>query len=399
MRENHIRILCRVLKVDMVYEAADGTLTAFFDNIAESPLMQSANLRRILREGTAAQTAPFLRKNDFDSYFAGIAADGGFLFMGPMPHQRLNSMQRRQMYKSYGIASDGAPIRTVFTLPEIRDMILLTNTVLENNSLENEELLQLNRIINRNDLAVKQEQTQQLLAEEEENDDSAFRHSYHDEQLLMQAIREGRATDAVRLAERMDGDAGRLSREDLRHRLNLAIVGIALCARAAIDGGISPETAYRLSGYYIKKCDEAQDPAHMLHHRNRAIEELAGRVAEKLQKPRASGYVEKSRDYVRKHYREKIYLEDIAASIGVSPTYLSRLFKKETGTCLQDFINEERVFRAANLLLYSDLPLPEIAHYVGFPNQSYMGKIFKKLKNMTPRAYRDAFANREADLA
>ena len=397
MRENHIRILCRVLKVDLVYEASDGTLTAFFENTAESPLMQSANLRRILREGAEQQEAPFLRKNKYDGYFAAIRADGGFLYMGPMHHLRLNAAQRRQMFRSYGIETDGIPIRTIFTLPEMRDMILLTNTVLENNSLENEELLQLNRIINRNDLAVKQEQTRQLLAEEEENDDSAFRHSYHEEQLLMQAIREGRAADAVRLAERMDGDAGRLSREDIRHHLNLAIVGIALCARAAIDGGVSPETAYRLSGYYIKKCDEAQDTAHILHHRNRAIEELAGRVAEKLQKPRTSGYVEKSKDYVRKHYREKIYLEDIAETIGVSPTYLSRLFKKETGTCLQDFINAERVFRAANLLLYSDLPLPEIAHYVGFPNQSYMGKIFKKLKNMTPRAYRDAFANREAE--
>ena len=174
-------------------------------------------------------------------------------------------------------------------------------------------------------------------------------------------------------------------------------MGIALAARAAIDGGVSPETAYRLSGYYIKKCDEAQDPAHMLHHRNRALEELTVRVAEKLNKPRTSGYVEQCRDYIRKHYREKIYLEDAAESIGISPTYLSHLFKKETGTCFQDFINEERVFRAANLLIYSDLSLPDIAHYVGFPNQSYMGKMFKKYKGMTPRTYRDANASRESD--
>ena len=136
----------------------------------------------------------------------------------------------------------------------------------------------------------------------------------------------------------------------------------------------------------------------MLHYRNRAIEELAGRVAEKLNKPRGSGYVERSRDYIRKHYREKIYLEDIAEAIGISPTYLSRLFKKETGICLQDAIHEERVFRAANLLLYSELSLTEIAQYVGFPNQSYMGKVFKKLRNITPMAYRDRFKNRESEV-
>ena len=70
----------------------------------------------------------------------------------------------------------------------------------------------------------------------------------------------------------------------------------------------------------------------MLHYRNRAIEELAGRVAEKLNKPRGSGYVERCRDYIQKHYREKIYLEDISEALGLSPTYLSRLFKKRPGS-------------------------------------------------------------------
>jgi AraC-like DNA-binding protein len=278
----------------------------------------------------------------------------------------------------------------------MRDMILLTNTVLENNSLENEELLQLNRIINRNDLAVKQEQTRQLLAEEEENDDSAFRHSYHDEQLLMQAIREGRTEDALRLTENMDKDSGRLAGAELPLWRNLAIIGISLCTRAAIEGGLSPEEGYRLSGYYIQKCDLSHDPAHLLHHRNRAIEELTVRVRSAAEKPRGSGHVERCKDYVRKHYREKIYLEDVAEALGISPTYLSKLFKKETGQCLQDYINEERIFRAANLLIYSRLSLPEIAEYVHFPNQSYFGKIFRQFRHMTPREYRDRYTPSEA---
>ena len=395
MRENHVRILCSVLKVDLVYEAADGTIVPFFDNVAESPLMQSAELRRIMRNGISAQTAPFLRKNPYECYFAGIRADGGFLYMGPMAHQRFSATRRHQMYRAYGIETEDLRILPVFTLPEIRNMILLTNTVLENASLENEELLQLNRMISHDEQAYRREQVHFVLNEERENDDSGHRHSYHEERLLMQAIREGRAADAVRLAESMDVDSGRLSREDVRHRRNLAIIGIALCSRAAIDGGVPPETAYRLSGYYIQKCDEAQDPAHMLHYRNRAIEELTGRVEERLNRPHTSNYVERCKDYVRKHYREKIYLDDIADSLGISPSYLSRLFKKETGICLQDFINEERVFRAANLLVYSELSLPEIAEYVRFPNQSYFGKIIKKLKGLTPKEYRDRNRARE----
>ena len=112
-------------------------------------------------------------------------------------------------------------------------------------------------------------------------------------------------------------------------------------------------------------------------------------------RPASSNYVERSKDYVRKHYREKIYLDDIAESLGLSPTYLSRLFSRETGECLQDYINSVRVYHATNLLLYSDRSLPEIAQYVGFPNQSYFGKIFKKLKNMSPKAYRDRYRSAE----
>ena len=260
--------------------------------------------------------------------------------------------------------------------------------MLENVSLENEELLQLNRFVNEDARRVRQEQTQFILKEEEQNDEASYRHGYGEEQLLMQAIREGRAADAVRLAEDMDADSGRLSEDYLRHRRNLALIGIALCARAAIAGGISPESAYRISGYYINKCDATQDPAYMLHYRNRAIEELAGRVQEIRSKSVGSTHVARARDYIRKHYRETIRLEDMAEALDISPSYLSRLFHRETGMCLQDAIAEVRVHRAAELLLYSRLSLSEIAIYVHFPNQSYFTKVFKKVMGTTPMTYR-----------
>ena len=348
MAENHIRILCSVIKVDLVYEAPDGSLVAFFDSIQDSPLMQCARVRDALRPGIAGQRAPFLLREKDGVYFAALQAGEGFLYMGPMCSERLSASKRRQMYSFYGIEYDEARLLPCFTLPEIRNMILLTNSALKNGNLENEELMQLNQLINQSERGVRTEQVQFVLKEEAENDDASYRHGYHEEQMLMQAIREGRTEDAIRLAESMDRDSGRLSRTEVSHRRNLAIIGISLCARAAIEGGISPEEGYRLSGYYIQKCDSSQDPAHLLHYRNRAIEELTVRVKQKLEKPRTSSHVERAKDYVRKHYREKIYLDDIADSIGISPTHLSKLFKKETGQCLQDYVNEERVFRAAN---------------------------------------------------
>ncbi len=395
MAENHIRMLCSVIKVDLVYEAPDGSLVAFFDSVQDSPLMQSVPLRDMLRTGIAGQKAPYLNKEKNGVFFAALHAGEGYLYMGPMCSEKRSAMKRRQLYESYGIDASSARSLPSFSLSEIRNMILLTNSALKNGNLENEELMHLNQIISVGEKNFYTEQVSFVLKEEAENDDIAFRHSYYEERLLMQAIREGRAEDAIRLAENMDRDTGRLSAAEYGHWRNLAIIGISLCTRAAIEGGISPEEGYRLSGYYIQKCDTTQDPAHLLHYRNRAIEELTVRVRQHLEKPRGSGHVERCKDYVRKHYREKIYLEDVAEALGISPTYLSKLFKKETGQCLQDYINEERVFRAANLLIYSRLSLPEIAEYVHFPNQSYFGKIFKQVKHMTPKEYRDRYTPTE----
>ena len=395
MAENHIRILCSVIKVDLVYEAPDGSLVAFFDSIKDSPLMQCERIRDALRSGISGQRAPFLLKEKNGVFFAALHAVDGFLYIGPMCSERLNASKRRQMYALYGIESEDAKYLPRFALPEIRNIVLLTNSALKNGNLENEELMQLNRLISQSEQSFRAEQVQFVLREEEENDDAAYRHGYHEEQLLMEAIREGRTEDAIRLAENMDRDSGRLANQESVHWKNLAIIGISLCARAAIEGGISPEEGYRLSGYYIQKCDSSQDPAHLLHYRNRAIEELTVRVKQRLEKPRTSSHVERAKDYVRKHYREKIYLDEIAESIGISPTHLSKLFKKETGQCLQDYINEERVYRAANLLMYSELPLMEIAEYVHFPSQSYFGKIFKQFKGVSPRVFRDQYRARE----
>jgi YesN/AraC family two-component response regulator len=55
-----------------------------------------------------------------------------------------------------------------------------------------------------------------------------------------------------------------------------------------------------------------------------------------------------------------------------------------------------RVYHAANLLMYSEYSLMEIAEYVHFPSQSYFGKIFKQYKGVTPRIFRDQYCTKES---
>jgi AraC-like DNA-binding protein len=395
MQSDILQILCSVLRVDMVHESEDGILTALFENASDSPLLASPDLRDTLRNGLRSQPDPFLFSAEYGCYFAGLRAGDGCLFMGPMCHEKLTRLTYRKMCRSYQVETTDFRSLPSFTLPEMRNMVLLTNHVLENASPEDEELLHLNRIIATPGENESRDKVRFSLMEEESDDDHAYRHSYREEMELMQAIREGRTKDAVRAAENMDRDSGRLSTRDLTHRRNLAIIGIALCSRAAIEGGFPPGDAYRLSGFYIQKCDTAQDAAHLLYYRNRAIEDFSDQIYERLNHRRVSGYVEQCKDYIHKHYREKISLPQVAEALGISSSYLSRLFRKETGVHLQDYIVEVRVQSAANLLQYSEFSLGDIAQYVHFPNQSYFGKVFREHKGMTPKAWRDTYKTAE----
>ena len=389
MRETNIRMLCSVVKVDMVYESPDGDLVAFFDATDTSPLMHSEELRSTLRDHITLQQSPYLCKDSEVIYYAALHADGGFLYLGPMCSARLRASDIRSMYSLHGITTKDIRTYPVMTHTEMRNVILLTNSMLENINLQNEELMKLNRIVHDNEVQDMRARTDDDIRNNEYYDEFMYKHTYQEEQLVVDAIRNGDADEAIRLSENMDRDSGRLGSSELQHYKSNATISITVCSRAAINAGVSPGDSYRVSGYYINSVNRAQDPAHILHYRNRAIQELCSMVTEQKTKQRSSGYVERCKDYINKNFRYKIYTEDIAEEIGISVSHLSRLFHTETGMKLQDYISSVRVDNAARLLAYSDMTLSEIAEYVGFPDQSYFGKTFRKFRGMTPKAYRD----------
>ena len=389
MNQTGLQRLCDLARVDMCVESAGQTIRMVHGFAVIHPVCQCASLRDILLSGMEKHMAPYLYKDFFDCCFASIPVENGTLYIGPMLTSPISFASWSQFCQVYGLPKEVIQPTRRFTLPEVRDIVLLANELAGNPSLPQEKLLLTNGSVPTEAEREQSEYAHLMLIEEAQDDDSeSYRHSYFEEQQLMQAIRDGRAEDAIRQAESMDLDAGRFSDEALGHWKNLAIIGIALCSRAAIEGGVLPETAYRISGDYIQRCDSATDAVSLLYCRNRAIEELTTRVRDRLNRNRYSSHVAGCKDYVRRHYRDKLYLADIASYLGISPNYLSRVFKRETGERLQDYIVRTRVARAANMLIYTNQSLSEISAYVHFPSQSYFGRVFKAAYGMTPQEYR-----------
>lgn len=93
-------------------------------------------------------------------------------------------------------------------------------------------------------------------------------------------------------------------------------------------------------------------------------------------------------DYIDTHYAEDINRNNLAEIVYLDPDYAARLFKKEKGISLVNYIIQKRVSLAKDLLLNSDLPVNFISDQVGYGNYSYFTKLFKKETNYTPIDYR-----------
>lgn len=304
--------------------------------------------------------------------------------MGPLSMQVMSRTERHRFYHFYGIDEKWEKGLHYHTLMEILQIAGMFAKIITGQEYTDQELMDANyRVVDS-----AGEKREQAWFDIRSEDEDIYRHSYQEERRILDAVKEGNVEEAVRLSKDMDSNIGRLGKSELEHWKNLSIVAATLCARAAIEGGVMPAAAYRLSGFYINRCTACEDVAQILIYRNHAVEELAKRVREQKEKRHTSSYTEQCKDYVYRRYREKVYLDDIADTLGISSSYLSRLFRRETGISLQDFVNDVRVEKAANLLIYSEETLPGIAEYVNFPSQSYFGKVFKQKTGMTPKQYR-----------
>ncbi|MDE7313131.1 MAG: response regulator [Eubacterium sp.] len=98
--------------------------------------------------------------------------------------------------------------------------------------------------------------------------------------------------------------------------------------------------------------------------------------------------IEKINDYVHKHYKENIGRNEIGAHFFLVPEYLAKVYKKNTGQTLKDYINGYRLQQAKLLLGNMDMRVSDVALEVGFDNFSYFSTLFKKEYGITPNEYR-----------
>ena len=100
-----------------------------------------------------------------------------------------------------------------------------------------------------------------------------------------------------------------------------------------------------------------------------------------------STIIEEALKYIKNNLTEDLSLEALSSRFNLSPTHFHNIFKYNMGVTLREYVENQRIKKAINLLITTDFSLSRIAYECGFSSQSYFSFVFKRRFNTTPRKY------------
>lgn len=217
--------------------------------------------------------------------------------------------------------------------------------------------------------------------------DPQWHGSWLAEQRFFKAMTEGRA-DAI--WELHVGNIGNIGGGDsLRQAKNEIIVFSVLCSRASILGGVSAEGALNLKDYYIQQVEASKTVPEVVYHGGNMYKAFLERVQKAKAAENCSPLVRSCMEYVETHIFERIRMEDISREIGYTVNYISAVFKKETGTSISDFVNQQKIEIAKTILQETAMPVSELSDRLTFSSPSYFSSVFKKYAGVSPAVFQN----------
>ena len=226
---------------------------------------------------------------------------------------------------------------------------------------------------------------------EREND---MKHpSYDSEMGLYYLVAEGKIEEAKREMANQpkpnDEIRGVLSDNPLRNAMYHHVAKTAVITRVCISKGMPQDLAYKLSDVYIRKADKQSRVEDIDRVQMETVEAFAEYMHESSKLAVQSKQILQCVDYIRSNIHRNLTVTELAEKVALNETYLSKLFKKEMGCSVSEYIRNEKIEEACWLLKYSDKTSIEIATDLSFSSHSYFISVFKKVTGTTPKEYRN----------
>ncbi len=156
------------------------------------------------------------------------------------------------------------------------------------------------------------------------------------------------------------------------HKLGVDAATLSLLRRQAAAEFDAAAAPFEVQTAYLEAANEVLDEVHRLEN---------GRAASIAERAR------RAVDHSIEHGPRTISIREVAASLGISASHLSRTFRKVTGTTFERYVTEKRMELAKRLLLDPRNNVTQVAERCGFSDPSYFARVFRKVTGLSPREY------------
>lgn len=213
-----------------------------------------------------------------------------------------------------------------------------------------------------------------------------LRELYERERELLAKAGTGNLAESMALVNELIGYVILSSGGNLEIVRTRAIELTTLLSRVAIDGGARIDSIYDLNGKFLSQLAAGQSLDGLCLVLQEVVEAFVSAMF--YEKDKGNPYIRKALRFLSDHYSQHLELAQVARIAGLSPSYFSTLFRDVVGVSFREYLNRIRVEESKRLLLSTEYPLADIAVAMGFPDQSYYCKVFKKLVGVTPGKFR-----------
>ena len=217
-------------------------------------------------------------------------------------------------------------------------------------------------------------------------------HTYDEESEIYECIRQGDKSKMQPLLDMfVSKRTGKLSDDPLMNCRYHFVASIAVITRIAISCGVEPDACYTMSDLYIQRMDECSSVSEIKKLHEHAVSDFVEKSAAVRRNRNYSRPVRKCMDYIYENLHKRITVEELSECAELTQSYLSVLFKKETGSSISGYIRKKRIEAAQDMLKYSEYSCSEISSYLSFSSVSHFISLFRKMTGLTTNEYRKKY--------
>lgn len=162
---------------------------------------------------------------------------------------------------------------------------------------------------------------------------------------------------------------------------------LVIISRAAVDGGAELNKVLQMNVRFYRELLEHKSPGEICLWTKNMLNTFLDMIEVSKDQKNLQA-VQKAAEYIRRNYRRKVTIDDIAQAVFLSPCYLSRIFKQNLDCTLMEYLAQVRVEKAKTMLRNPRFNVMQAAEESGFDDPGYFTRVFKKVEGITPSQYK-----------